>query len=97
NTNILSTTWLTGDDTYHTMPRMAPFQAGLLVGWASRATGENLNYALQTLDAAGATTAAPVSISVPFGSDWISYPNGDVGWVYPNCGTPVLVRRRSCR
>jgi hypothetical protein len=101
-TTLLSNQWLTTTET--ALPRLAPFQGGLLAGWATYA-GAPQRYFVQPLDASGSPLASPSEVPQPFGSDFFAYPNGDVGWVYgaspgqtrPGFSTQLnLVRLRAC-
>lgn len=59
-------------------PMLAAFEGGFLAGWESK--GKRF---LAKLDAAGAAVGAPEEIPGAWadGSDFVTYPNGDVGWL----------------
>jgi hypothetical protein len=90
--SVLSTSWLASTTLDEGAPRMAVYQNGLLVGWQAGSTSTFL----ETLNAAGAATSAPTPVSLPFGSAFVSYANGDAGWVYPQMTSLNLVRVVSC-
>jgi hypothetical protein len=58
---------------------LAAYGDGLLAGW-----GTTTELSLATLDTTGTVVEGPVAVSAQAGGldDFVTYPNGDVGWAY---------------
>lgn len=72
--------WLTDTPNSHEIaPHMARTRSGLLTAWRVGST-----YFLRPLDTQGRPLAAARAIEAPFADsdDFVTYPNGDVGWAY---------------
>lgn len=86
--------WLTTDSVEDGDVHLAPFGDGLLAGWV--ASGRTT---MQRLDGSGAPAAEPEQVSsasLQGASDFLLYPNGDVGWVSPAGGGLKMARLRAC-
>ena len=87
--------WLTTTDSIEERSaHLARLGSGLLTAW--KTTGDDGVFAI--LDTNGAFTTAPAPIAVPLGdgSDFVTYPNGDAGWVSAGQSTLEVARITAC-
>ena len=77
---VISQDWLTSTSDNETDPHLAAFGGGFLSGWT---LGYLAPVFLARLDSNGNRVGAPQQISASFeaGQDWVTFSNGDVGWV----------------
>ena len=92
--NVSTKVWLTSNTTDDDSAHLVAFKGGLLAAWRTGATRT-----LQELDInTGAPVGAPVTVTSAFRAkdDFLSYPNGDAGWVYGSGANIVVARYTKC-
>jgi hypothetical protein len=90
---LQETSWLTDNAVDESGAHLAAFEGGLLAGWK-----EGSVHYLAQLDATGTIVDGPMEIAASFRDkdDFFAFPNGDVGWVWPDGASFTVYRYRSC-
>ena len=90
---MLAQTWLTATPGDESAGHLAAFEKGLLAGWHAGAKSF-----VQRLDGSGAPLAAPEEVTTALRDhdDFVTWPNGDVGWPSASNTKLTLARYRAC-
>ncbi len=86
--------WLTDTQAEETNAHLAVYGSNLLVAWQ-----EGSNHFLAVVDTSGNFLVGPETVSgVSYGqqTDFVNYPNGDVGWSFGAGSTLTIVRVQYC-